>query len=321
MPTATEWPHSKNFIIPIVNNSKIGAKAIFDAFDFNLQRDIADPDILKYYDFFHPLYLTFGIANLAWSSFKSSNISSTMSVTNVIDELASTKARLWDISTQMLYPLGSLRYVALFPHRRNPYQSGSVASRVSAIANFIVAIGADTALATLKLDVVAFQTKLKNAISGQSGQIASIDEAINNLAKATLGAAEGMYWVHGGLEQKYYQTPVSMNTYFPIDLMTTVTQTDFTFVLLNTIPHKVFKRKLNVVTQKIHGSNVGDGSVKLYFTNGLTTTLGVNDLFVIMAANTIQDIDIALMGYTDKKRHLYCVNLGTASQSVELTIE
>ncbi len=321
MPTAAEWPHSKNFIIPIVTRSKIGAKAIFDAFDFNLHREIADPDILKIYNYYHPLYLNYGTANLAWSSFKSGSISSTKSVVNVIDELTSTKIRLWDISIQMLYPLGSLRYLALLPHRRNHFQTGSVASRVSAIANLIVAIGSDAALATLKLDVLAFQTLFNAAISGHVGQIGDIDEAINNLATATLGAAEGMFWAHGGLEQKFSKTPSSMDVYFPIDLMTTITQVDFTFALTNTNPHKVFKRKIDVLSQKIHGSNLGDGKVKLYFTNGLTNAIGIGDLFVIMDSNSIQELDITLMGYTDTKRHLYCLNLGTTTQNVELSIE
>ena len=321
MQTVAEWPHSRNFIIPIANRSKIGAKAIFDAFDFNLHRDIADPDILKLYNYYHPLYLIFETANLAWSSFKSSNISSTKSVANVVDELTSTKIRFWDNSIQMLYPLGSLRYLALLPHRRNPFQIGSVASRVSAIANLIVAIGTDAALATLKLDVIAFQTLFNTAISGQRGQIGNIDEAINNLATATLGAAEGMFWVHGGMEQKFSKKPASMDIYFPIDLMTTMTQTDFTFVLTNTNPHKAFKRKFDVLTQKIHGTNLGEGKVKLYFTNGMSSAIGIGDLFVIMEANSIQDLDIAKMGYTDEKRHLYCLNLGDSTQNVELTIE
>jgi hypothetical protein len=316
-----EWPHSQNWVIPMANRNKIGAKAIFDAFDFNLHRDIADLEIQKMYNFFHPLYLTFSTANHNWSMLKSSNISSTRSVTNVIDELTATKIRFWDNSIQMVYPLGSLRHLALFPHRRAVFQSGTVSSRLTAINNLVGEIGSDAALATIKLDIISFQTLLSNAMSGKDEHIIGIDEAISALSAATVGAAEGMYWVHGGMEQKFYKTPSSMDIYFPIDLMTTMTQTDFTFVLTNTNSHKVFKRKFDVLTQKIHGSNLGDGKVKLYFTNGMTSALGIGDLFVIMDSNSIQDIDIALMGYTDAKRHLYCVNLGTTIQSVELYIE
>jgi len=209
----------------------------------------------------------------------------------------------------------------MLPHRRISFQTGTVASRVDAIANLLVAIGTDAALAALKLDVVAFQTSLNTAISGHRGQIGDIDKAINNLEIATLGAAEGMFWAHGGLEQKFSKTPSSMDIYFPIDLMTTMTQTDFTFVLTNTNPHKAFKRKFDVLTQKIHGTNLGEGKVKLYFTNGMGSAIGTGDLFIIMDANSLQDLDIAKMGYTDDKRHLYCVNLGITTQNVELTIE
>ena len=316
-----EWPHSQNWFIPMANRNKIGAKSIFDAFDFNLHRDITDPDILKMYNFFHPLYSIFSTANHNWSMLKSSNISSTKSVANVTDELASTKIRFWDNSIQMVYPLGSLRYVALLPHRRGIFQSGTINSRLTAINNLVDEIGSDAALATLKLDVIAYQTLLSTSMSGRKGHIISIDEAINALTLATLGAAEGMYWVHGGMEQKFYKTPTSMDIYFPIDLMTTMTQTDFTFTLTNTDPHKAFKRKFDVLTQKIHGSNLGEGKVKFYFTNGMTSTIGIGDLFVIMDSNTIEDLDIVKMGYTDTKRHLFCVNLGTTAQSIELSIE
>ena len=320
MPTGN-WPHSKNFFIPIVNRSKIGAKSIFDLFDILLHSGINDSKLFEMYNFFHPLLLTFDTAHLGWSSQRSGSIANTQGVMEIIDQLASTKIRFWDNSVQIIYPLETTRYISLLPHRRSLFQSGSVASRESALANFIAAIGDDATLATLKTDVVAFQTALNLAKEKQNNQMQNIELTLKTLAKATLEAAEGMYYVHGNLQVRFYKNPTLMDIYFPIEKMDNASQTEFTFTLSNNIIRKVLKHKFDISTQKLHGCNAGLGRVKMYFTNGLTNEIGIDDLFIIMLPNSIEDYDIEKMGYTDVKRTLYIVNLETTNQSVELSIE
>ncbi len=320
MPTGN-WPHSKNFFIPIVNRSKIGAKSIFDLFELLLHSGISDSKILEMYDFFHPLLLNFDAAHLGWSSQRSSSMANTQGVMEIIEQMATTKIRFWDNLVQIIYPIETTRYVSLFPHRRGPFQGGSVASRESALANFIEAIGDDTALATLKTDVVALQTTLNVAKAKQKNQMQSIELTLENLAKATLEAAEGMYYVHGNLQVKFYKNPTLMDIYFPIEKMEITTQTEFSFTLTNQTIRKALKHKFDITTQKIHGCNVGSGRVKMYFTNGLTNEIGNDDLYVIMLPNSIEDYEIEKMGYTDIKRTLYIVNLDSITQNVELSIE
>jgi hypothetical protein len=313
------WSKTNNFFLAIVQRTKVGAKAIFDALDANLQAADADADIMVLYLIFHPLCVDFDAKYLVWDSLKSSNLSNTLGVKDLLAELSSTNIREWDIAIQAIYDQTSTRYKALLPHRRTPFQEGKTSLRVAAIANLLVAIGTDASLATLKTDVLAFQSDLNTAIATSSSQNTPIVTATTNLGTAVVAGAVGMMGVYGGLIKQYYKTLLVVNDIFPVALLLKIKQTDFTATLKTLLPKKLFKRKLES-TQHLVGINPSNNIVLAYFTNGLTSVLAPGDPFISMPAITMANYTLAQAGYSDTKRCLFVRNTAAGDANVEIDV-
>ena len=313
------WSKTLNFFLALVQRTKVGAKAIFDALDANLEAADADADIMELYLIFHPLCVDMDAKYLVWDSLKSSNLSNTLGVKELLSELSSTKIRLWDMQIQAVYDQTSIRYKALLPHRRAPFQEGKASLKVAAIANLLVAIGSDASLATTKLEVLAFQSDLNTAIATSSSQNTSIGTATTSLQAAVVAGAIGMMCVYGGLIKKYYKTLLVVNDFFPVDLLLKIMQTDFIATLKTLVPKKLFKRKLEA-TQYLVGTNLSGNIVLVYFTNGLTKVLGIGDPYISMPSLSLANYTLAQAGYTDAKRCLCVKNMAAGDASVEIDI-
>jgi len=313
------WSKTINFFLAIVLRTKVGAKAIFDALDANLHAADADADIMELYLIFHPLCVDMDAKYLVWDSLKSSNLSNTLGVKDLLAELSSTKIRIWDNDIQRIYDITTTRYKALLPHRRTPFQEGKASLKVAAIANLLVAIGSDASLATTKTDVLAFQLQLNTAIATSSSQNTSIGTATTDLQASIIEGAAGMMCVYGGLIKKYYKTLIVVNDFFPVALMKKIMQTDFTATLKKLLPKKLFKRKLEA-TQYLVGTNLSGNIVLVYFTNGLTKVLGIGDPYISMPSLSLANYTLAQAGYTDAKRCLYVKNTAAGDASVEVDI-
>jgi len=315
-----DWSYSVNFFKSILARSIVGARAIITSVDGKLKNGIADVDILEEYTFFHDYEVSFETKYLMYDSLKSSNPGTTLGMIQLLEQLSGTKIRSWDITIQGKYDCNTSKYKTLLPHRRSPFQLGQVAFRLKALDNLVLAIGADPALATMKLEIVAFQKLLTDAKNLQNSQIHSIDLALTALDAEISDCADALFRVFGGLIKKFFKTPAAVADYFPVELISIHAQTDFTMVLTDLLAHEMFKRKQDILTNKLRGQNKSDNPVELFFTNGIATTPEVGAPKVTMPPQSDAVYNPVAMGYTDAKRHLFARNTGLTEASIQITM-
>ena len=320
MATSYIWPRSVNFFFTPIQNSYVGANTIINFTDLRLFLGKADPAILNLYNDYHPLVVTFNAKYSVWSSLRSSNPGNTLGVVQELDLLSSTYIKDWDILVQGFYKNTSPRYKVLLPHKRSPFQTGTIENRVLALNNLVIAIGADANLAALKVTVSTFIADLNLAISKQSGQVGTIDTAITDLDAAAFAAAEGLFLVYGGLITKFYKTPIIIDTFYKVDMLHKVVQTMYTAILKTLKPKKLSSRKLNALLQLLKCTNLGEAIVRIYFTNGLIKVPLAGMLYIDLLPNVVTDVPLAAAGYTAINHCLFIANMGTGTQTVTVQI-
>ena len=315
----SNWTRSDNFIKNVAERSFIGAKGIFDSFDCKLNNS-TDPEVMGYYNTFHPLCLIYDEGYGKWSSLRSGSPSKTLGVVQLLDQLSSTKIKAWDIAIQSVYDNTSMQYKGLLPHHRIPFQSGKTNSRAIAINDLITAIGDNTSLVTLKTNVTDFYELLTAAMLLQKSLIINIDLAIQELEAASNAASEEAFRIYGGFVMKFYKTPKHIDMYFPVGLLQSVSQSSFTATLSNKKPRKIFKRKLDITKHTLKYTSIGTDVVNGYFNNGFTDVHTPGTPIFAMQPNTMAEINPAEMGYTDTNRHLHIINTGLGSTFIEVDI-
>ena len=314
------WPRSVNFFLPFIHESYINAETIINFTDNALLVADADPAILSLYSFFHPLKVNFGAAYIVWSGLRSSNPGNTLGVTQLLDELSSTYARQWDTSIQNIYGIKTTQYKALMPHHRIPFQIGTIAKRVHALNDLLLAIGTDVSLAAVKANVTTFLGLLTTAMSKQSGQLSGIDTAIIALDVASLAAARGLFFVYGGLVTKYYLAPITIDNFFDVGMLHSVPQLTFNAKLKVPKPRKICRRKMDTGSKSIRFTIVGDVDVYAYYTNGIVKTIATGASKILLLQNTITTHTFSEAGYSDINSHLYVVTIGPGTVTVKVEI-
>ena len=320
MATNYIWPRSVNFFLPPIQNSYVSGNTIINFTDNRLFLGKADADILKLYNEFHPLVVIHNAKYSVWSSLRSSNPSNTLGVVQELDLLSSSYIKDWDVIIQGFYKNTSTKYKALLPHKRSLFQTGTIENRVLALNNLIIAIGTDANLATLKVTIATFITALDLAISKQSGQVGDIDTAIIDLDKAAFDCAEGMFLVYGGLVTKYYKNPITIDTFYKVDMLHKIVQTIYNAILKTLKPRRLSSRKLNTILQSLKCTNLGDFIVRIYFTNGLIKVPLTGMPYIDLLPNTVTNVQLSDVGYTDVNHCLFIANMGVSTQTVTVAI-
>lgn len=308
MPDAT-WGPAQNFIDNATDGNYKHAYDIFDKHDSLLHGGIADADISGMYTYFHVYKTAYVNAYGVWMGIKGTGTSGTANFTAMLDDLSGNKIRAWDVAIQVVYDQKSIKYQALLPNRRNPFQKGSINSRIAAIAGLLNTIGSDASLATLKGQITTFNTALLAARDSQQGNFGAIDSAISALDTARINAAQAMFKNYGSLVVKYYQTPKNICNYMPVEMLQTTTQILFNGTTDMGLTDHVLKRKMDVDTH-LHLKNDSDSPEEFFFTDGMTETPAAGQSTVVLAPHTQQDVTAGALGYTDAARHLYVKNNG-----------
>ena len=281
---------------------------------------VIDPDILVYYNSFHPLCLAYDTGYGSWNSLRSTKGGKTLGVVQLVDQLNSTKAREWDIGVQGQYDITTTQYKTLFPHHRHDFQSGSVESRLIAVNTLITAIGTDASLASVKTSATNFSGLLTAAMILQKNQILNINNTILVLDAARDAASDEAFGIFGSFVRKFNTNPKQIDAYFPVNLLQTVSQSNFTATLTGKKIKKLFRRKLDTTKHTLKYMVVGTDVVHGYFTNGLTNTPATGTPVFAMQPNTMGECNPTAMGYTDENRYLHVVNTGNDSTSIEIDI-
>ncbi len=317
---AAAWSRSEDFFNIITDGSYSHAREIFTSFDNKLFAGIADPDVDELYTLNHPFFLDFEEAFLGWDGLKTSNIGITQGVVECVDELAGIKIQEWDTAIQQHYIQSSAHYKVLLPKRRKTFQTGTIIGRVNAINSLITAIGTDPLLATVKASVIAFLVLLTAARTKQTNQSNAIDAALLAMENARINQGSYMLYVYASLLKIHYLNPTDIDIFFPVDLLTKKPQITFVRKLTNMLVKYLFRRKLDILKQVIKTINGSDNIVRIYFTNGITTTLQPGDPFIEMQPRSAGSYDPALMNYADDRRHCYVQNMAAGEANISVSI-
>jgi len=314
------WHRTVNFLVPIIQQTYVGAETIFEFTDKALFNAIADPAILAIYNVFHPLKSTYSADYLVWETLRSSSPGNTLGVAQLLDLLSGTYIREWDLDIQAVYNIKTSQYKTLMPHRRTPFQSGKIAERVKALNVLQAAIGTDASLAAVLALINTFVGLLTTAISKQGGQIKGIDTAITALDASALAAANGLFFVYASLLAKYYLVPVTVDNFFDVPMLHSVPQLVFNSALKTTKPKKVCSRKMDTVTQSLKFTVVGDNPVNAFYTNGIIKTHVTGTPMIVLGANSVSNQNFAAAGYSDTNRFLYIQNTAGGTVIVKTEI-
>ncbi len=179
------------------------------------------------------------------------HIGSTVKVRALLKQLSGNHIRKWDVAIQKVYDLGTPDYIRLLPNRRKPFQQGKQDQRDAAVAALIKAIGTDAALATLKGDIQAFYTLLKNAIKSNRGNFGTISVLSTKTEDARIVTAQAMMTVYFSLGMLNVTNLKKVDAYFDLPNIQNKRQTtynhqiparSFNFILLHTFkPTDTFK--------------------------------------------------------------------------------
>ena len=311
------WLYTQN---PFDNSTKTNFKKFFEISQFHLNAlqtkagDLFfDGLILDY----RPKHNAYALLYNNWQTSEGMHKGKTSLFEDLIEEESNTRARQWDVALQNVYPQDSPRYVEMFPNRRAPFQKGSRDERVNAVQNLSLAIGADPALAAVKLDVDAFHTSLLDARNAQQGTITITDELSEDLNNARVTAAQFMYKNLGALINKYYNDTDAIAPYFDLDKIRSHEQISFTGHVAGNTTKNVFKRTLDP-ENKIQIKNTG--TVALTF----CIVPEKNDVCALPAINVAPDedeiIEVGLLGNVPESKYFNVTN-GTATEgNFEITI-
>ncbi len=308
----TTWPHAINFIDTITDGNFKHGFDLFEKHETQLHSGIADADIAAMYAYYRPFRLAYATAYGNWIGIKGTSSGGTANFMSLIEDLAGNKARAWDVATQVVYDQKSNKYKALFPHRRSPFQTGSINSRIAAISGLLSAIGTDASLATLKGQINTFNTALLAARDAQQTNFGTIDSTLTQLETARLNAAQAMFKNYGGLVVKYYLTPKTICNYMPVDLLQSSQQTAFNGATSSGETDHILKRKMEVDAH-VFIKNDSDWEEQFFCTDGLKDTPEPGQPAIVLPPHSQQDVLASDLGYTDARRHLYIKNNGAAA--------
>ena len=189
--------------------------------DAKLEARATDADIQVLRDFFHPVREAYAQKYIAWLTSKASYRGATANVEGLFGDMTK-KVEDWDIRIQVQYKKGTPQYLALLPGGRSPFNSGGYESRLMNLESLIDNIGADAALQTEKTEMETFLTTIGDARDTQQGKEGLEENAAAALEAERIICGEGLYYVLGGLMQKFRTTPEEVEQFF--DLVTLRTQ-------------------------------------------------------------------------------------------------
>lgn len=189
--------------------------------DARLEARKGEAPIAPLQDRFHPVYLTYAGAYTTWTSARGMREGGTATVTEMLDELASTRARQWDVKVMAVYDKGTPQHRGLFPDGREPLQLGPIDLRIEAVMSFYTRLTAhsETLPAELLSEVLDFHAELLSARQLQQGQHGSLAEASGELEAARLATAEMLYGNLGVLMDTYRATPERITQFFNLSLV------------------------------------------------------------------------------------------------------
>lgn len=228
MATQTIWSYLINPILSVTEDSYRLAVRVSVYHIGALKSKAGDPFYEKLITDYQPLHDTLVNNYQNWKAATGGQQGKTLTVNQLLRVLSSSKARQWDIATQMVHSINTENYKKIFPRRRIPFQQGSQTEKLTAVESLAKAIGNDAALAAVKSDAEKFYTQLYNALETQKGSIAQKGTFSDEVETARIAMCTGQYANLGALINKYAASPEYINQFFDLIAIRRGTQVIFT---------------------------------------------------------------------------------------------
>ncbi len=210
----TTWIFLKNTFLTSTEDSYRQCRKIGDYTLNALQAQSSHAFFLNLYTNFLPFMTAYHTKYDAWLAQLGTQKGKTNSLNVLLRSLQSEKIARWDIQIQTLYPQNSSEYIALLPHRRSPFQTGSQVDRIAAVSALSINLTGITALSATKTDVDAFLLLLTNAFNDQKAHINTTHVDSTALDAARVAVCIELYGILGALMTHFKTNPIDADNFF-----------------------------------------------------------------------------------------------------------
>jgi len=193
------------------------------------------------YNIYHPIHLDMMEKLDDWKAQGGTQHGDTLSLTQLMIMLRSTKIKLWDISIQNIYTNTTSDYAKLLPNHRIPFQTGKQFDKIEEVKSLSKRIGTNTLLADTKDDIDLFYTQLKDAYDLQKGSISSTTDFSQLMEAARLAMCVAQFGDYGEFIHQYASDTSKLVPYFDIARLRQSAQVLFSHTLKTLQDYCLFK--------------------------------------------------------------------------------
>lgn len=320
------WHYLENQFENVTRNSNKLSVIIANDHDSKLQAESGDPEILVFYNRFHPLKIDLSIKYALWVAAKGLYKGETARVEQKLAELSGTAIESWDIQVQAVHIRGTPDYIALLPNFREPFQAGGMDIRIEELRAFSTRLDSYPALAGVKGEVDAFLAVLEGFRNVQQGKEQSVGLASDNLSSSKLACMIMAYRNLGGLMDKFGSNPSDVERFYELELLQQSPQEDEPILViilggltLNLLNGGFTENTLFILV------NTGATPLRFFITNSASGTWvpnPANDGMVEIPAGGNEIVSASQLGFMPGWKFFNVTNLdnaveGSCSVSVE----
>jgi hypothetical protein len=216
---ASIWHYLENQFENVTKNNNKLSVIIANDHDSKLQAESGDPEILVFYNRFHPLKIDLSVKYGLWVAAKGLYKGETARVEQKLAVLSGTAIESWDIQVQVVHKRETPDYIALLPNFRIPFQSGGIDLRIEELRGFSTRLNSYAALAAVKAEVDAFLAVLEGFRNVQQGKEETVGLASDNLKASKLACMIMSYRNLGGLIDKFGSNPSDVERFYELELL------------------------------------------------------------------------------------------------------
>ena len=247
--------------------------------DSALHAAVADAYISDLYDIYHPIHEAQMTVYNTWVSQGGLQQGDTLNLRQLLRLLSNSKINFWDASISLVYAPDTPTYKGLFPNGHAPFQQGTQTERMAAVAALIDSIGTDAALATIKTNVVAFNTQLITANTDQKGSISITKTLSDAVDAARITMCIAQYANLGSMMNHWANATDNIEQYFDLEAIRKGQQVFFTNSVKATKIKFIVKHTF-ADADRLRITNTGDVNLKFYLADSKTAPAPVTAITV-----------------------------------------
>ena len=291
--------------------SQIFANHLINYTYFKLLANADEADFPAIIAFYKVFVENWNEGYIKWRSAFNASMGATRTIKNLNKELIGEKAPTWVGKIWGIYREGSVNAIKLIPHGRSDMIKGPYFSRLTGMNTLITAIGTDSLLADLKLDLQTFAARYDAGIKAQLKAQKLLADLSKEQEVLRLSTTSAMLGVEGKLTDKYFMTPERVDDFFDIAAMRrrnarSITEDGFQIMLLP-VEIKLLQIRYDG-TEIWKAENPGMCDICLFFSNNSDESEIPEVKYIVSAG---QSITIDLKQIPSDQRFVYAANLST----------